>query len=182
VRAHWEQPGEHEPQGARRAPDVLSRLFPWLLLGLIGSAVAIRLAVAFSVPVLMQPDPVGVLRTDPALIYYVTERLVENGGWPPGDFRADPRIEHPETTDIPAMFTVGQEFLVAWSHLLAGRQLPLHVVAVVVMSVFASLVVVGVVGLARELSGSPGPALLAFSTSRPRPATGRLERSSFART
>ncbi|MFQ5417337.1 MAG: hypothetical protein ACE5FL_09860 [Myxococcota bacterium] len=161
MRADPERSGEHEPGRAGRAPDLLSRLFPWLLLALVGSAAAIRLAIAFSVPIMVQPDPVGVLRTDPALIYYVTERLVENGGWPPDDFRSDPRIEHPETTDIPAMFTVGQEFLVAWSYLLAGRDRPLHVVAVIVMSLFASLAVLGVVGLARELSGGPGPALLA---------------------
>lgn len=136
-------------------PGQRSRLFPWCIAALVGAALGIRLLVGvLGLPVLLQPDPVGLLRSDPALIYYVTERLVENGGRPPDDFRSDPRIEWPAITDIPAMFSVGQEFLVAWSFLLCGRPLPLHHFALLVMSLVASLSVVGVVGLARELTGS----------------------------
>lgn len=94
----------------------------------------------------------SLLRTDPALLYYVTERIAQNHGLPPSDFRADPNLEWPATTDIPAIETVGQEFYVAWSWLAFGRALPLHVWSVWVMSIWASLVAVGVYGAAYELT------------------------------
>jgi hypothetical protein len=111
-----------------------------------------RLLTALSVPVVSGDDPLGLLRTDPALIYYISERILEGGGLPPADFRADPRIESPLSTDIPAMFTVGQEFLVAWVYLLLGGRVPLHIVALYLMSLVASTAVIGVAGLARELT------------------------------
>ena len=99
-------------------------------------------------------DPVGMLKSDPALLYYFTERIVESGGLPPDDFRADPLIEQPELVDVPATFTVGQEFLVAWCYLAIGGRAPLHVVCVCVMGLVASLALVGAWGLTRELTGS----------------------------
>ncbi len=94
----------------------------------------------------------GLLRSDPALLFYITERIVESGGRPPDDFRADRRIQHPDAIDVPKMFTVGQEFLVAWSYLTFGRGMPLHVFCVFIMSVVASLTLVGAYGLAWELT------------------------------
>jgi hypothetical protein len=102
----------------------------------------------------------GILTTDPALIAYITDRIVEAGGGPPSDFRADPRPEFPETSDMPAMETVGQEFVVAWAKLLVGDDVALHVVAVWVMSLFAASIAIGAWGIARELTGS-GPWALA---------------------
>jgi hypothetical protein len=103
-------------------------------------------------------DPVSadaLLRSDPALVYYITERIVDGGGLPPADFRSDPRVTWPEPADLPAMFTVGQEFLVAWTWLACGGgETPLHVWCLYVMSVVASLAAVGVFGLAFELSRS----------------------------
>lgn len=98
----------------------------------------------------------SLLRTDPALLYYVTERIAENHGLPPDDFRADPRLEWPDRTDIPAIETVGQEFYVAWSWLASGRALPLHVWSVWAMSIWASLVAIGVYGAAYELTRRVG--------------------------
>jgi len=118
----------------------------------IGSA--IRIHTALSDPNFDKGDARPMLRSDPGLLYYITERIIEGGGLPPGDFRADPRVEYPETTDLPAMETVSQEFLVAWCYLLFGGQVPLHVFCVWVMGVFASLAVVGVYGLAMELTRS----------------------------
>src|SRR6185436_19410917 len=94
----------------------------------------------------------SLLRTDPAFLYYVTERIALNHGLPPSDFRADPRLEWPELTDIPAIETVGQEFYVAWTWLATGRSMPLHVWSVWAMSIWASLVAVGVYGAAFELT------------------------------
>ena len=92
------------------------------------------------------------LRSDPALLYYLTERVVESHGGMPLDFRANARIEHPETTDIPATFASGQEFVVAWAYLLCGKGMPLHVFCVWIMGIWVSLTALCVFGLALELS------------------------------
>jgi hypothetical protein len=138
------------------------RLAPWIALALAAAGAAIRL---LDVPaVIHREDPVGLLRSDPALLYYLTSRVVDHGGGFPGDFRADPRIEWPEPTDIPASFTIGQELVLAWSFLAQralGGELPLHRFAHVLMSLFASVTLLGVGGLARELLGSRAWACLA---------------------
>jgi hypothetical protein len=115
---------------------------------------ALRIDFALGNPSFDRRSSDGILATDPALLAYITDRIVEAGGVPPADFRADPNIEAPELSDVPAMFTVGQEFVVAWVALAVGDGVPLHVVAVWVMSLFAALVAVGVWGMARELCGS----------------------------
>lgn len=88
-------------------------------------------------------DPRGMLRSDPAVLYYFTERILEAGGGMPADFRADARVQHPFVTDVPAEFPVGQEFLVAWVHRLLGGDGALHVTALWVMGFTAALFVVG---------------------------------------
>ncbi len=130
------------------------RFFPLLVIVLVVVATSVRILVPLASPIFTKFDPISLLRSDPALIYYITERIVDAGGMVPADFRADPRIEYPETTDIPAMFTVGEEFLVAWGYLLFGSGMPLHLFAFGFMSFIASLTVVGVAGLGRELTGS----------------------------
>lgn len=125
----------------------------------IGSA--IRIQTTLSDPNFDTRNARPVLRSDPALLYYITERIIEGGGLPPEDFRADPRVEYPEVSDLPAMFTVSQEFLVAWLYLVFGGGMPLHVFCVWAMGVFASLAVVGVYGLAMELTRSVRWAALA---------------------
>lgn len=96
----------------------------------------------------------GLLKSDPGLLFYLTERVVDAGGGVPADFRADPRIEHPALTDIPATYTVGQEFLVAWAAPFFGAGVPLHMVALWLMAACAALAVVGVYGLSFELTRS----------------------------
>jgi len=85
----------------------------------------------------------GMLKSDPGLLYYITERILEAGGGVPSDFRSDPRVQHPDLTDLPAEFTVGQEFLVAWARILSGSEEPLHVFAQRVMSWCAAAFVLG---------------------------------------
>ncbi len=81
----------------------------------VALSTTLRIAVALGDPHFDTQSPTGLLRTDPALLYYVTEKIIEAEGGVPWDFRADPRIQYPDGADIPAMFTVGQEFLVAWT-------------------------------------------------------------------
>jgi len=143
-------------------PHWLRRIAPWLLVaGIVAGGTAVRIGVATSMPYLHDRPVEGLLKSDPGLLHYLTERVVAAGGWLPDDFRADPRIEHPESTDIPAMFTVGQEFLVAWSYLALDGRFPLHLVALYVMGLVAALAAIGVFGLALELTRSRAWACLA---------------------
>jgi hypothetical protein len=161
VDAEHEQSLAAKPDRAAGWAHRSGQLFPWIVVGLVCVGASIRIGMSLTAPAFTDHDPISLFRSDPALLYYVTERIIDGGGWPPDDFRADPRIEHPETTDIPAMFTVGQEFLVAWGYLLFGFGLPLHLFALCFMSIVASTAVVGVAGLSRELTGSREWACLA---------------------
>lgn len=124
------------------------------LVGLVVLGATLRITYTTGSPLFDSHDSSGFLTTDPAHIAYVTNRIAAAGGGVPDDFRADPRLEYPEASDIPAMFTVGQEFVVAWASLLVGDAVSLHVLAVWLMSVFAALTAVGVWGIGRELTGS----------------------------
>lgn len=98
----------------------------------------------------------GLLRSDPGLLFYITERIIEADGGIPADFHADGNVEHPDEVDLARMFTVGEEFLVAWAYLAFGGDTPLHVFAVYVLAILAALTTLGVFGAARELTGSWG--------------------------
>ncbi len=106
-------------------------------------------------------DPAGLLKTDPGLSYYVTERVIEAGGLPPADFRRDPGPCWPETADLPAMLPVTKEFLVAWAWKLFGGDGPLHVFIVQTMGWVAGLAILGVFALTWELTRSPSWSTLA---------------------
>jgi hypothetical protein len=81
------------PDAGAPSRDRVGRLAPWIALALAAAGAAIRL---LHVPgVVHQENPLGLLRSDPALLYYITARVVEHGGRLPDDFRADPRIEWP---------------------------------------------------------------------------------------
>ncbi len=113
-----------------------------LLLVVLGAT--LRFGTSVSDPNFDAQHPEGMLKSDPALLYYITERILEAGGGTPADFRADPRVQHPGLTDIPAEFTVGQEFLVAWARLVSGSTEPLHTFAQRVMSWCAAGFVIGI--------------------------------------
>ena len=105
-------------------------------------------------------DPVGSVRSDPGLLYYLAQRMDQEGG-EPADWHADPRIEHPDPVDVPARFTVGQERLLLLARGLVGEEVPLHHLCVWLMSILAALSCIGVYGLTQELTGSPRWGLLA---------------------
>lgn len=129
----------------------------------VAASAALRIVLGLSDPGFDRSNPDRLLKSDPALLYYVVERLVESGGLPPDDFRADPRVEHPGTTDLPALLPIQQEFAAAWLYLALGGDLPLHVFCLLAMGVAASLACLGVYGLARELTGSTVWAALALA-------------------
>ena len=120
---------------------------------LVAFSSAVRIQLGLGDPHFDREQPEGLLKSDPALLYYITERIVESNGAAPEDFRADPRVQHPARTDLPAEFTVGQEFLIAWAYRLLGSDAPLHVFCVWAMAITASLMVAGVYLLAASRAG-----------------------------
>ena len=132
---------------------------------LIGISSAIRIHKALTYHAFNTQDPRPMLRSDPGLLYYFTERIIESNGWPPEDFRADPLVEYPESSDLPAMFSIGQEFLIAWFAALFGDKIPLHVLCVWVMGIFSSFAVVGIFGLTVELTRNLRLGILATALS-----------------
>src|SRR4051812_10176513 len=77
-----------------------SRRWRWIglsvLVALIAISSAIRIGKAFADPVFKSESSRGMLRSDPATLYYFTQRIVESNGKVPADFRADPRLEYPQ--------------------------------------------------------------------------------------
>jgi hypothetical protein len=152
------------------------RALRWSLLALVllvGAMTYARVQRTLCDPHFDAHDATGLLKSDPALLYYLVERVVDAHGAIPGDWSADPRLEHPATYDIPEHLPVAAEFVVAWLRLLAGDALPLHVFCLWVAGAFASLSLVGVWLLARELSASASLALLAALFAAVLPASWR---------
>jgi hypothetical protein len=129
------------------------------LLVVFGSAV--RVHGAWSDPRFDAARPERLLKSDPALLHYMLERVIDAGGGVPADFRADPRVEHPERVDLAVLDSVGMEFPLAWIHRATGGGVSLVALSTIVMAVVASLAVVGVYLLARELSGRVSGGLFA---------------------
>lgn len=138
------------PRGA-----LAKRVVGWLLLAvaLLGSA-QLRVRTALADPGFDAKDARRLLWSDPALLYYFTERIVENGGSAPAELRADPHFQWPDRVDALAFETVGQEYVAAWWHRAFGADQPLHWSILEAMSLAASAVAVGVFLLARELTRS----------------------------
>lgn len=118
-------------------------------------------------------DARGILRSDPALLHYLCQRILEAGGGVPDDFHADPRLQHPFVTDVPAEFPVGQEFLVAWAARALFPEAPLHVVALRVMSCLAAAFVLGLYWCVRATTGRVSLGLLAVLIGLVTPASYR---------
>lgn len=131
------------------------------LVAIVAASAWLRTYAALHDPNFDTANAVGLLRSDPALLYYFVERILESGGTLPADFRADPRVLHPQTTDVLALFPLGIEWIVAWCRGLFGPDVPLHVVCVRVAAVCAAATAAGVYGLALELTRRAGWAVLA---------------------
>jgi len=118
-------------------------------------------------------DARGLLRSDPALLYYLCRRIGESGGGVPADFHADARLQHPFLTDVPSEFPVGQEFLVAWAARTLFPEVPLHVVALRVMSCLSAAFVLGLYWSVRATTGRVSLAVLAVLLALVTPANYR---------
>lgn len=156
--------------GGYGGPRLLT-LLALLLLVLFSSAVRVRTALA-DANFAAGPRE-GLLKSDPALLVYLTARVAGARGLVPDDFRADPRVQHPLATDLPAELTVGQELLVGWLYRWLGGGEPLERFVLVAMALCASAALVGAYLLARELTGSRAWGLFAAALFACLPANHR---------
>lgn len=146
----------------------------WLLLALVvaGSAL-LRVQVARADPGFDAREPRRMLWSDPALLYYFTQRIVEHGGSAPPELRADPSFQWPDRVDALAFETVGQEYFAAWWHLLLGGGQPLLESCLESMALAAACAAIGVFVLGAELAGGAWFGLLAASLWAILPASYR---------
>jgi len=164
------------PAAPRRA-----RALAWLVLvGAVLWGAGVRIHTTLADPGFDASDARGLLRSDPALLAYLTQEIgaaLEEGRLVPREFHADPRLQHPFVTDVPREFPVGQEFLVAWAERLQRALLaepaPLHVVALWVMSLASALFVVGLFVGVRAATGSAAWAAAAAALALLTPANYR---------
>lgn len=71
-----------------------------VLIAAIALGSAVRIQTAFSLSTFDPVHPERMLKSDPALLTYITQRILDSGGLPPDDFRADPRVEHPDLSAL----------------------------------------------------------------------------------
>ena len=139
--------------------------WPWK--GLLGCLFLILLGTqariwrATSDPNFDSQESAGMLKSDPALLQYISQRILAAEGALPADFRANARVQHPGPTDLAAEFTVGQEFLLAWAYQASGSRLPLHLFATQLMALLAALSALGIFGVVYWRTGRQGWALAA---------------------
>lgn len=144
-----------------------------LALVLACGAAVVRVRTALADPQFDVTRTEGLLKSDPALLVYVCERIAESGGLPPDDLRADRNVEWPEGADLATLTAVGQEYLVAWTWLALGKEPPLALVALWIGALCASLACVGVYLLAWELARDVKLALLSAALAILLPAAWR---------
>lgn len=158
-----------------RAPESRrTQRLGWILAIALALFVAVaRMHVALADPEFDAHDPSGMLKSDPALLYALTERMVDAGGTIPADFAHDTTLEHPDTIDVAARFPLGGLMLVAWAQRFCAGDTALHVTASWVASLAMGATILGVFLLARELSRSSRLALLAAAIVATTPAFHR---------
>ena len=161
-------PPAKAPGGAWRAWSswaavLLAVLIQWRL----------RVHVAHSTPTWDAASPVGVMKSDTALVHWFAERIARNGGAIPDDFARTQAVLWPDVVDARVEFPMAQPWLAAnlWRWLGGGA--PLHVFCVSLFGLIAALSAAAVFGLAHELCGRRDLALLAMATWMLLPASWR---------
>lgn len=147
-----------------------------LLAALVGGATALRVAITHAQPNWDRTSPVGLLKSDPALLYWFTQRLAADadpGGPSADDLAATTAIQWPDAVDARVEFPQLQMQLAAATWRWFGGSTPLHEWCVLLFSLLASTALIGVWGLARELTGSRGLAWAATAAAFLLPATWR---------
>ncbi len=161
------------PEATSRRDRVQSAL-AWLVALLAVVAVwRTRIELAHAIPDWNREDPRGLLKSDPALLYWFTERIAENEGRIPDDLAHTNAVQWPDTVDARVEFPQAQMWLAANTWRWFGGGWALHEWCVVLFSGLAAAAGLAVFGLARELSGSRALGLVALGTWCLLPASWR---------
>jgi hypothetical protein len=155
----------------------MRRLAPLLaafaLIVLVVGAWRIRVGMTEGLPIWDPASPVGVMKSDPALLFWFSERIAEAGGALPDDLAACTSVQWPDAVDARVEFPQLQPWLAAASWRAFGGAMPLHAWCATFFSLLAALTLVGVHGLARELTSSRTLALSATALAFVLPANLR---------
>jgi hypothetical protein len=115
-----------------------------------------RVWITHSNPAWERDSPVGLLKSDPALLYWFTERIAEDGGSIPDDFARTTSVQWPDEVDARVEFPQLQPWLAANLWRAFGGRTPLHEFCLSLFSFLAALTAVAAFGLALELTREPG--------------------------
>ncbi len=155
----------------------MKRLAPLLsalgLVALVVGAWRLRVGMTEGLPIWDPASPVGVMKSDPALLFWFSERIADAGGALPDDLASCTAVQWPEAVDARVEFPQLQPWLAAVTWRWLGGALPLHAWCATLFSLLAALTLVGVHGLARELTGSRALALAATALAFVLPANLR---------
>ncbi|MBM4014923.1 MAG: hypothetical protein FJ293_08155, partial [Planctomycetes bacterium] len=155
----------------------MKRLAPLLsalcLIALVVGAWRLRVGMTEGLPIWDPASPIGLMKSDPALLFWFSERIAEAGGALPDDLAACTSVQWPDAVDARVEFPQLQPWLAAVSWRALGGTMPLHAWCATFFSLLAALTLVGVHGLARELTGSRALALAATALAFVLPANLR---------
>lgn len=167
----------HDPARPAEPDRRVSRRAAWLqavaLLVLMVVVTVVRVRAALDDPQFDARSPVGLLKSDPGLLYHLTDRIVAARGAIPADFAADRTIEYPDEIDVAQRFPLGHLRLIAWVQLALGGSTPLHVTSLWVSASAMAFALLGVWLLALELTRRPWLAFLAALLAAATPAFHR---------
>ncbi len=153
-----------------RGPAVACALLVALL---VGAATALRISITHAQPGWDRTSPVGLLKSDPALLYWFTERHAADASASNDDLAATTSVQWPDPIDARVEFPQLQMQLAAMTWRWFGAGMPLHEWCVLLFSLLAATALWGVFGLAHELTGRRDLALAATAAAFLLPATWR---------
>jgi hypothetical protein len=166
--------GPAEPPPARGRGERWKTAAAWLVAVLAVMAVwRTRVAVTHAIPNWDSRDARGLMKSDPALLYWFTQRIAENGGRIPSDLAHTRAVQWPDEVDARVEFPQAQMWLAASTWRWLGGEQPLHEWCVTLFSLLAATTGLAVFGLARELTRSRALALVALGSWCLLPASWR---------
>lgn len=132
-----------------------------------------RIELTHAIPDWNREDPRGLLKSDPALLYWFTERIAENGGHVPDELARTSAVQWPDAVDARVEFPQAEMWLAANTWRWFGGGMALHEWCVALFSALAAAAGLAVFALARELTGSRSLGLVALGTWALLPASWR---------
>ncbi|HEX6884074.1 MAG TPA: hypothetical protein VF530_11905 [Planctomycetota bacterium] len=156
------EPGPETSPAAGRAR--LATLGAWLVVLAVVLAVwRTRVELTHALPNWNPRNPEGLLKSDPAIVYWLTQEIATNGGRVPEELARTARIQWPDEVDARVEFPLAQPWLAAVSWRALGGERALHEWCLLLFGLTAALTAVGVFGLARELTESRALGLAALA-------------------